>query len=212
MDNQQKWLASIESDILEADPQALEDTFEARKVTGSGEITKGAMVMLVGDYINQVGSTALVQDAIYRCTGRSKEHVWLEHNGTVLRALAEHCVLHMSAEAVIDEERQEQLKKQAADHEAADKLATEQAELARAAAEKAAAAAAAQVERDATAPALDGPLAPGCRVRLGGGGWSGQVGWVTGVSVSKGTVWLGFEGRCYQVRALPRLASLARLP
>ena len=93
--------------------------------------------------------------------------------------------------------------------EAADKLANEQAEKARLQAEEAAAAAAAQAERDATAPALDGPLAPGCRVRLSGGSWTGQVGWVTGVSVSKGTIWLGVEGRVYMVR--PRLARLARL-
>ena len=126
--------------------------------------------------------------------------MWLVNDSVAVKAAADQCVLHMSAEEVKDAARRGQLHKRAGDHEAAEKRADEEAVASKAKADEAAAAAASQAERDANAPALDGPLAPGCRVRLDGGGWTGQVGWVTGVSVSKGTVWLGFEGRCYMVR------------
>ena len=63
-----RWLASVEADILEADPKALDDTFEARprySTAEEGEITRGAQVKLLGAHFDS--------DTIYSCTGRTSE-------------------------------------------------------------------------------------------------------------------------------------------
>ena len=87
----------------------------------------------------------------------------------------------------------------AAEEDAARRAKEAEVAVARAAAaSKAAAAAKGQAERDAAAPALDGPITPGCRVRCEGGyGWVGQVGWVT--SVGETSLWVGVGGRIYQL-------------
>ena len=51
--------------------------------------------------------------------------MWLVSDGVAVKAAAEQCVLHMSAEDVKDAARRGQLHKRAADHEAAEKRADE---------------------------------------------------------------------------------------